>query len=96
MILLCPVQGPWASSYFSCRSVNKNSSPDLFLKKVAHRTQMHDMWPFGPLVYLMTLTLKFDLLLKNFNLGCYLVMVAAWRGSLSSDNSYSGIPIDTQ
>ena len=35
MILLCPVQDPWASSY------------------------------------LVTLTLKFDLLLKNFNLGCY-------------------------
>ena len=37
----------------------------------------------------MTLTLNFDLLLKNFNLGCYLVMVAARRASLSSDNSYS-------
>ena len=36
----------------------------------------------------MTLTLKFDLLLKNFNLGCYLMMVAARRASLSSDNSY--------
>ena len=30
----------------------------------------------------------FDLLLKNFNLGCYLVMVAARRASLSSDNYY--------
>ena len=38
--------------------------------------------------YLMALTLKFDLLLKNFNLGCYLIMVAAPRVSLSSDNSY--------
>ena len=37
---------------------------------------------------LVTLTLKFDLLLKNFNLGCYLMMVAARRASLSSDNSY--------
>ena len=34
------------------------------------------------------LTLTFDLLLKNFNLGCYLMMVAARRASLSSDNSY--------
>ena len=33
-------------------------------------------------------TLKFDLLLKNFNHGFYLVMVAARRASLSSDNSY--------
>ena len=30
-----------------------------------------------------------DLLLKNFNLRCFLVMVAARRASLSSDNSYS-------
>ena len=30
-----------------------------------------------------------DLLLKNFNLGCYLVMVAAWRALLSSENSYA-------
>ena len=35
-----------------------------------------------------TLTLKFDPLVKNFNLGCYLVMVAAQRASLASDNSY--------
>ena len=27
--------------------------------------------------HLVTLTLKIELLLKNFNLGCYLVMVAA-------------------
>ena len=38
--------------------------------------------------YLVTLTLNFDLLLKNFNLGSYLVIVAARRASLSSDNSY--------
>ena len=36
---------------------------------------------------LVTLALKFDLLLENFNLGCYLVMVAIQRSS-SSDNSY--------
>ena len=40
---------------------------------------------------LVTLTLKFDLFLKNFNLGCYLVMVAARRAS-SSDNSYYCLP----
>ena len=34
-------------------------------------------------------TLKFGLLLKNFNIGCYLVMVAAWRASMSSDNYYN-------
>ena len=42
--------------------------------------------------YFVTLTLKFDLILKIFNLGCYLVMVAAPRASLSSDNSYYDLP----
>ena len=37
---------------------------------------------------LLTLTLKFDLLLKNFNHGFYLMMVAVQRAPLSSDNSY--------
>ena len=38
--------------------------------------------------YLVTLILKFDLLLKYFNHGFYLVMVAARQALLSSDNSY--------
>ena len=43
----------------------------------------------GTIIFdLVTLTLKFDLLLKNFNIGCYLVIVANWLASLSSDNSY--------
>ena len=29
---------------------NKNGCPGWFLKKMAHCTQVHDMWPFGPLV----------------------------------------------
>ena len=33
------------------RPVNKNGRPGRFLKKVAHCTQVHDMWPFGPLVF---------------------------------------------
>ena len=40
------------------------------------------------MIYLTTLTLKFALLFKNFNLGCYLVMVATWRTSLSSDYNF--------
>ena len=36
-------------------------------------------------------TIIFDLLLKNFNLGCYFVMVAVRWASLSSDNSYLSI-----
>ena len=43
----CPLQ----SFYFSGRSVNKNVRLGRFLKEVAHCTQVHDMWPFGPLVF---------------------------------------------
>ena len=53
---------------------------------------MYSLWQdlsHGSIIfYLVTLTLKFDLLLKNFNHGFYLVMVAARQASLSSDNSY--------
>ena len=38
---------------FSGRSENKNGRPGWFLKKVAHCTQVHDMWPFGPLVNIL-------------------------------------------
>ena len=43
-------QFPLQSLYFSGRSVNKNVRLGRFLKEVAHCTQVHDMWPFGPLV----------------------------------------------
>ena len=47
-----------------------------------------DLW-HGTIIFdLVTLILKFDLLLKNLNLCRYLVMVAARQASLSSDNSY--------
>ena len=36
---------------FSVWWVNKNYRPGRSVKKVAHCTQVHDMWPFGPLVY---------------------------------------------
>ena len=53
---------------------------------------MYSFWQelsYGTIIFdLVTLTLNFDLLLKNFNLGCYLVKVAARRAPLSSDNSY--------
>ena len=35
---------------FLGRSVNNNVRLSRFLKNVAHCTQVHDMWPFGPLV----------------------------------------------
>ena len=36
---------------FSVWWVNKNYGPCRSVKKVAHCTQVHEMWPFGPLVY---------------------------------------------
>ena len=53
---------------------------------------LYSLWKdlsHGAVIFdLVTLTLKFDLLLKNFNHGFYLVMVAARGASLSTDNSY--------
>ena len=43
-------QHPLPSLYFSGQTVNKNVCVGRFLKKVAHCTQVHDMWPFVPLV----------------------------------------------
>ena len=45
-------QRPLPSLCFSGQSVNKNVRLGRFLKKAAHCTQVHDMWPFGPLVYM--------------------------------------------
>ena len=42
---------------------------------------------FYTLPLIVTMTLKFDILMKNVTLDCYLMMVAAQR-ALSSDNSY--------
>ena len=39
---------------FSGQSDNKYGRPGWFLKKVAHCSQVHDMWPFGPLVSFAT------------------------------------------
>ena len=43
-------QHPLPSLCFSGRSKKKDGHPGQSAKKVAHCTQVHDMWPFGPLV----------------------------------------------
>ena len=43
---------------FFGRSVNKNGHPGWSVKKVAHCTQVHVMWPFGPLVLFIFRHLK--------------------------------------
>ena len=43
---------PLPSLSVSGRSINKKGRPGWFLSKVARNTQMHDMWPFWPLVLL--------------------------------------------
>ena len=51
-------QRPLPNVCFSGRRVNKNFRPGWSVKKVAHCTQVHDMWPFGPLVYHVVCTLQ--------------------------------------
>ena len=43
-------QRPLPSLCFVGRSVNKNFRLGRFHKKVAHCTQVHNMWPIGPVV----------------------------------------------
>ena len=40
------------------KSLNKNGHPGGSVKKVAHGTQVHDMWPLGSLVFCFHLKLK--------------------------------------
>ena len=44
-------QRPLPSLCFLGRSEKQDGRPGQYAKKVAHCTQVHDMWPFGPLVY---------------------------------------------
>ena len=52
--------------------------------KVAHGTQVHDMWPFGPLVYLdleLTLNVAILIWLPLGELRCLLTtLVISWFG----------------
>ena len=48
-------QHPLPSLCFSGWWVNKKFRPGWYVKKAAHCSQVHDMWPFGPLVYSMVL-----------------------------------------
>ena len=59
-------QRPLPSLCFSGRSEKQDGRPGQSAKKVAHCTQVHDMWPFGPLVYL-----------HYFNL-CLLYIIIRW------------------
>ena len=49
------------------RSVNKNVRLGWFLKKVADCTQVHDMWPFGPLVMLSRCFFDFSVCVGAFS-----------------------------
>ena len=41
---------------FRADQKTKNGRPGWFLKKMAHCTQVHDMGPFGPLVFMTSIT----------------------------------------
>ena len=57
-------QRPLPSLCFSGRSEKQDGRPGRFFKKMAHCTQMHDMWPFGPLVFFKDLDIAW--LCKHF------------------------------
>ena len=59
-------QRPLPSLCFSGGPVNKNVRLGWFLKEVAHCTQVHDMWPFGPLVVIYLEHVTYYLLFKVF------------------------------
>ena len=44
-------QRPLPRLCFSGRSEKQDRRPGQSVKKVAHWTQVHNMWPFGPLVF---------------------------------------------
>ena len=62
-------QCPLPSLYF----VNKNGRPGRFPKEVAHCTQVHDMWPFGPLFLF-----RFLVLLVNSEIQCIWFWIIHW------------------
>ena len=57
-------QRPLPSLCFLGRSEKQDGRPGQSVKKVAHCTQVHDMWPFGPLVYVV-------MMLFGFFCGCW-------------------------
>ena len=64
---------------FADQSVNKkNGRLSRSAKKMAHCTQVHDMWPFGPLV--------FAKLLKEFQLGVHIG--PRWMPSLKNHQNH--------
>ena len=65
----CPLQ----SLCFLGRSINKNVHLGRFLKEVAHCTQVHDMWPFGP-----TVCCKFVYFWTKVNL-LFVIWIAFWN-----------------
>ena len=84
-------QRPLPSLCFSGRSVNKNVRLGQFLKEVAHCTQVHDMWPFGPLV------LVHQRNLPNFKRSKYLTSstrVLVFSGQSESKNGRPGLFFD--
>ena len=46
-------QRPLPSLCYSGRSEKQDGRPGQSAKKLAHCTQVHDMWPFGPLVFIV-------------------------------------------
>ena len=58
-------QHPLPSLCFLGRSEKQDGRPGQSAKKVAHCTQVHDMWPFGPLVYVLDDNIASVVLFQN-------------------------------
>ena len=82
--------GPWNLTYFWKKlTLVITFSAEVIELHIVHVYCLWQDLSHGTVIFdLVILTLKFDLFLKSFNHGFYLIIVAARRASLSSDNSY--------
>ena len=76
------------SSCFSGWWVNKNFCPSWSVKKAAHCTQVHDMWPFGPLVCLRSIAAHRDHFVRRLSVRPSVFLSVQWLFSLVDTQSY--------
>ena len=78
-------QRPLPSLCFSGRSEKQDGCPGQSAKKVAHCTQVHDMWPFGTLVYVVTLF--FWIFLWVYRVGAFVIGLGQISSFFSSSEA---------
>ena len=85
---------PWSLTYFwKILTLTITLKPEeVWLSYCTSVFLVTRLFTWYQILYLMTLTLNVDLLLKSFNLGWYLVMVTAWLVLLFSNNLFNIYP----